>query len=254
MNTGSLTSQIEDMFKSLNAGGNKKVPEKLDKSGIEKLFDSLSGKGDSYSISPEAQRSLFHYQSLSVIQESTFAQFKDENGNELIIEKQSFKLTFEEIWQKTYTLPPKPEPEDIEKFDKKLGNYSSDKVAEKLVDFAKAVYGLFSNENSKYFSPSMTDKDKYLEWAKGNISKGFSDAAAIFNSFMPKDDPYHKIYQMTYDKTMAGLEKAFGKVAEEGEVQSQPANSTSAEYYEHRYFELNIEQTYVGVNLVEDKI
>ncbi|MGM0608412.1 MAG: hypothetical protein ACQESP_08335 [Candidatus Muiribacteriota bacterium] len=237
------SNRAEDFFAKL-----KNSPKKT-KNSMDKLFNSLSGAGDKFNMSPQAKKSIFHYQSINLMQEQTFAQFKDEEGNEFSFMQERFKVTFQEIWHKTSELPPAETEKDIEKFDKMLGNYSSDKVSDRLLDFSKAVYGLFSNPESKYYNSEMADKSNYISWAKNNITNGFNQAKSIFSNFIKDDNPYNDIFKLTYDKTMNKIDDFFGVNSSGSDENNQ--SETVEEYHEH-YFELEVESTYIGVNLVDE--
>jgi hypothetical protein len=207
---------------------------------IEESMNELKKKlfgSDEISLSPEAMKSMSRFQSISILQEETYAQFKDDKGNEFTYAKSVFKLSYTDILQSSKKF--EEEADSIEEQDEALGEWSSDAVSERLVDFAKNVFKLFQTD--KYEGDeSLKDPESFMEWAKKNIISGFDQATGILSPMIEKDDFLSKLIEKTYNKTMKGLEEAFGKKSEDKEVPQ------SSEYYET--FEFELEVTYVGVS------
>ncbi|MCK9224531.1 MAG: DUF5610 domain-containing protein [Candidatus Muirbacterium halophilum] len=215
----------------------KDASKTMDK--VEQSMNDLKKKlfgSDELSLSPEAMKSMSRYQSISILQEETFAQFKDDKGNEFTYAKSVFKLSYTDILSSSKKI--EESEKSIDEQDEALGEWSSDAVSERLVDFAKNIFKLFQTD--KYQGDeSLKNPEGFMKWAKKNIISGFDQATGVLSPMIKQDDFLSKLIGKTYDKTMKGLEDAFQKKSDDKEV------NESVEYYES--FELELEITYVGV-------
>jgi len=200
-------------------------------------------------ISESAKKAGQYYEAFSMVSEKTYAKFIDDQGNEMIIAEESYKLTYEAIWQKTSKLPVDPVKSEAKKLDEILGDWGSDEVSGRIVQFAEAVFNLM-NTDERYSDLEQRDPKKFFEWAKNNVMNGFSEALSMLKPFIKDNDPLKEIIQMTYDKTMKGLEERFAPKSEEEAEEPSANEKVSQAYYQRTGIEY--EKTFIKVDLTEE--
>ena len=237
---------FENMYELLKKKSTSSANKDEKSDSLSNLFSQIQDAD----ISEMAKKTGQYYEAFSMVSEKTYAKFVDDQGNEIIMGRESYKLTYQAIWEKTSKLPVDPSKSEAQKLDDMLGDWGSDEVSDRLIKYADAVYNLINN-NDKYSNMEQKDPQKFLDWAKGNILSGFNQALSMLQPFIKDNDPLKDVIKMTYDKTMKGLEERFNPSDEKTDEVSN-AEDVSETYYQKT--EVQYEKTFIQINLADDNV
>ncbi|PLX18348.1 MAG: hypothetical protein C0601_04845 [Candidatus Muiribacterium halophilum] len=249
MTQGMSGSNGVNAFKNMYELMKKKSPSTINKDEKSDSLSKLFSQIQDADISDLAKKTGQYYEAFSMVSEKTYAKFVDDQGNEIIMGKESYKLTYQAIWEKTSKLPVDPTKSEAEKLDDMLGDWGSDEVSDRLIKYADAVYNLI-NKDDKYSDMEQKDPKKFLEWAKGNILSGFNQALSMLQPFIKDNDPLKDVIKMTYDKTMKGLEERFAPSEDKTEEVMEDKGIEEA-YYQKT--EIQYERSFIQINLADEQ-
>jgi hypothetical protein len=131
-------------------------------------------------------------------------------------------------------LAPELGEEAIQKAAERPDDFTPEKTAERIVDFATSFYDAFSKQHPELEDPEER-LDRFLELVGGGIDKGFGEARSILDGLKVLDGEIADGVDRTYELVQDGL-KAFREemLARSDDQQQQGDNSDEEEMEEEQ--------------------
>lgn len=140
--------------------------------------------------------------------------------------------------ENTYEDIDKKYSDEVNNLDEKLGEWSTERVSDRVVDFAKAIYeGLLMEDGD----PETKEKlEKYKKLIKDAINKGFEEARQELGDI---DDVLKELQQKTYDKIMKKLDDYFDKRLNDNNTEILEDDSIIQQEFNFEYTNISLEYT-----------